>query len=199
MPNLCNNTIEITGPRDKIKALFDRAHQQDTALLNAMVPMPDNIFLGSMGDAERKMCEEQGIPNWYDWCYENWGTKWDSQDQMLDYTEAGNTATISGSFLTAWCPPIEALAIYGEQNPDVSITLDYLEVGMCFVGQYVIEDGSGIDHCVDYTEATSKTVRDIIGAKLDDIWELSEWMADNEDDEDDEEDEEDDEDELADA
>jgi len=185
MPNWCSNDIEITGPRDKIRALWDATQAEGSGLLNALVPMPDNIFLGNLGEEERKMCEEQGIPNWYDWSVSNWGTKWDVDPEGLEYSEDGDTATISGWMDTAWAPPVEAVQTYGEANPDVSITLNYNEGGMCFVGQYVIENGCGFDDCVDYSSATADTVRDIIGEAYDDHWNLSEQMAEWEEDFDD--------------
>ena len=43
MPNWCNNSIDINGPTDKIKDLFEKAGQEDSGLLQAMVPMPSEL------------------------------------------------------------------------------------------------------------------------------------------------------------
>jgi hypothetical protein len=54
MPNWCNNTITITGPKDKITAIWDKANEEDGGLLSAMVPMPAETFTGNLGEKERK-------------------------------------------------------------------------------------------------------------------------------------------------
>jgi hypothetical protein len=66
---------------------------------------------------------------------------------------------------------------YGEENLDVKITLDYNEPGMVFVGRLVVEEGSGVEDYFEYSGETSETVRDLIGADMDDMWNISESMA----------------------
>ena len=175
MPNWCNNSITITGPKDKITALYNEAIKDadnETGLLNAMMPMPKEL--------EGTTAPSEG-PNWYDWRVSNWSTKWDVSSEGFDdaFTDNGDgTASFEGWFDSAWAPPIGACAHYAEQNPDVSITLDYHEPGMCFVGQALFENGETMqDDCIDYSGANSKTVRDVIGEEYDDNWNISEQMA----------------------
>lgn len=40
-----------------------------------VIPMPDYIYRGSLGQAEK---EKYGKNNWYDWSVEHWGTKWNA-------------------------------------------------------------------------------------------------------------------------
>ena len=98
MPNWCQNTATISGPKpviDQIKSIL--ANRDDGNLLNWMRPMPES---------------EQD--NWYDWCTTNWGTKWDITDPVvLDDTEEDS---ITFSFDTAWGPPIEAFRHWAEQD-----------------------------------------------------------------------------------
>jgi hypothetical protein len=49
----------------------------------------------------------------------------------------------------------------------------YYEPGMCFVGKW----DNGIDEYYEYSGATSETVREMIGAELDDYFAISESMA----------------------
>ena len=130
MPNWCNNNIDITGPADKIKALFDAATAEGSGLLNAMVPMPEELkdtVKGSNGDAV----------NWYDWAVSNWGTKWDVDTEGLEYwPNEDGTASITGYFDSAWAPPIDCYNQFLEQNEDCSITASYYECGMDFGGMY---------------------------------------------------------------
>ena len=91
--------------------------------------------------------------------------------------EEDGVVSISGYFESAWAPPIDAIRTYASANPNVSITLDYHEPGMAFVGRYIIEDGEEEDESYEYNETNSKTVRSLIGEDIDDFWSISEDMA----------------------
>lgn len=181
MPNWCSNSISITGPKDKIKALWDAAQKDEQSgggLLQAMHPMP-----ASVGDEKTT---DSVMPDWYTWRVNNWGTKWEISNEGLEYSEDGDLATISGWFESAWAPPTGAIEAYGEANEDVRIELSYHEPGMCFVGKATVEDGSMDDDYYEYSGHSSDTVRDAIGADLDDEWNISEEMAQYEEENEDE-------------
>jgi hypothetical protein len=157
MPNWCNNNVEITGPTEKVTSIFKKAHSEDSGLLNALVPQPDNLFTGNLGEQERQDCEEQSIPNWYDWNVQNWGTKWDVDSEGLDLHDNGDgTSTISGWFDSAWAPPIDAYDSFLESNEDCSISALYEEGGMDFAGIYEDGDDQYMDDISDYCRAVVK-------------------------------------------
>ena len=182
MPNWCNNNIEITGPIDKIKALWDAAQAEDGGLLNAMVPMPVELkdtVKGSNGDAV----------NWYDWSVTNWGTKWDVGLEGIEYTDNGDgTATISGYFDSAWSPPIEAYNRFLEANEDCSLTGSYYEMGCDFAGFYDNGDDEYLENLHDEYDLPEDEQSDLF-KRLDEEYALSEQF--DQYDEDDEEDDED--------
>ena len=64
-----------------------------------------------------------------------------------------------------------------------SITAYYYEPGMGYVGKY--EDG--YDECYDYSGHNSKTVVDVIGEELDEMFGISESMAEYEEENEEEE------------
>jgi hypothetical protein len=178
MPNWCNNYIEITGPAKTVNALWTAATAEDSGLLNAMVPMPAELSNTVKGSGDELQTEKyDGYTNWYDWAVDRWGTKWDVDIQGLEYMEEDGVVSISGYFESAWAPPIDAIRTYASANPNVSITLDYHEPGMAFVGRYIIEDGEEEDESYEYNETNSKTVRSLIGEDIDDFWSISEDMA----------------------
>jgi hypothetical protein len=190
MPNWCNNNIEITGPIDKIKALWDATQAEDGGLLNAMVPMPVELkdtVKGSNGDAV----------NWYDWSVTNWGTKWDVGLEGIEYTDNGDgTATISGYFDSAWSPPIEAYNRFLEANEDCSLTGSYYEMGCDFAGFYDNGDDEHLENLRDEYDLPEDQQSDLF-KRLDeeyalseqyDEWDLSEQFDQyNDDDEDEDE------------
>ena len=162
MPNWCNNSINITGPADQIKTLWEQAQNnwktENYGLLNAMVPMPGALKgtrSPSPDDGSQPFVD--GHDNWYDWCVANWGTKWDVNDDGLVFedTEDGY-ATISGWFESAWAPPIEAYNTFIENNEEIQLYATYEEGGMDFAGIY---DNGDDDYMEGLSEVCNRIVR----------------------------------------
>lgn len=138
MPNWCSNNITITGPAQKIRALYEAATAEDGGLLNAMVPMPCELGNTVKGSGDELQIEQyDGFTNWYDWCVARWGTKWDVNPEGLEFVDGENgTAELTGYFDSAWAPPVEAYKTFEEQNPDCSVEASYYEMGCDFAGFY---------------------------------------------------------------
>lgn len=192
MPNWCNNSVEIVGPRDKIRALWAQAQKDEAeggGLLQGMRPMPEGLR-SETAPAPDDLAERNqalyGAPDWYSWRTTNWSTKWEVSIEGLEFEEDDDSydrpfARITGWFDSAWAPPCSAFEFYAEQNPDVRLTLDYHESGMGFVGRSEFTDGAMIsDEYYEYCGATSKDVRGLIGDDMDDMWNISEQMAEYE-------------------
>jgi hypothetical protein len=130
MPNWCQNTAVVHGPKpviDEIKAILANDRPE---LLNWMRPVP-----------------EDQRDNWYDWCVNNWGTKWDVGEPFVgDDTEEDS---ITFSFDSAWAPPVAAFRSWAERDGRVTYRLTYIETGMGFVG-WDSYDGEYFDE--DYVE-----------------------------------------------
>jgi hypothetical protein len=183
MPNWCSNGVTITHEDPaKIAALAEA--MRDGKFCDHVIPVPEDlqIVAGRVGaddepdqiELERRTkenIEKYGAANWYDFCVNRWGTKWDvTCEGMLEVSE--DSKQIEASFESAWAPPVgvyEALVDDG-----YSVVAYYYEPGMGYVGKW--EDGS--DDYYEYGGETSKTVRDCIGDELDDYFGISESMAD---------------------
>jgi hypothetical protein len=157
------------------------------ALLNEFIPVPASLHIvaGSVGDpdeqkklieATEKNIEVHGYGNWYDFCVNEWGTKW-------DIAADGNPAQdIPGGLMlgfdSAWSPPIAAYEKLTEQG--FRIRAMYYEPGMAFAG--VWEDGS--DDYYDYGGLDSAGIADTLPVELDEAFCISEsvaeWEAENE-------------------
>jgi hypothetical protein len=184
MPNWCNNHITVRGTDPAaIKRLADAFDAGE--FCGTVVPMPEelNITSGFLGDPveqaelERKSKsnkEKYGYANWYDFNVANWGTKWEigGSGEVAEIDEDG--LSFSAPFESAWSPPTQICEALAEQGFDV--TLYYYEPGMSFVGKW--EDGC--DDYYEYAGENSKTVRAAIGDELDDMFGISESMAEYE-------------------
>jgi len=185
VPNWCNNGLTLShADPSRVKAAVEA--YREGRLLDHFVPVPEalkNPDTASWGgdNADEKdllraqLREQYGYESWYDFCVNNWGTKWDvGGDDGTEHWEEGDT-TASFSFDSAWAPPIAAYEQMVAQG--FSVEGYYYEPGMAFVGVW----RDGWDECVELGGLTSKTVRAAIGEELDDYWCISESMAEWED------------------
>jgi hypothetical protein len=158
----------------------------DGRLLAEFIPIPQSlkIVAGCVGDPdEQKKLEEDtarnkevhGYGNWYDYCVNEWGTKW-------DVGADGNPAQdIPGGlmlgFESAWAPPCAAYEKLTEQG--FRIRAMYFEPGMAFAG--VWEDG--IDDFYEYGGLDSAGIAEELPPELDEAFGISEdvaqWEAEN--------------------
>jgi hypothetical protein len=160
-------------------------------LLDEFIPVPADlkIVAGCVGDPveQAKLVEQtelnrvtHGYGNWYDFCVNEWGTKWDvgGDDGVLNDIEGG----IIVSFDSAWAPPTNAYEKLHEMG--FKILAMYYEPGMAFAG--VWEDGS--DDYYEYGGLDSAGIAETLPPALDEAFGISEsvaeWEAENaEDDE----------------
>lgn len=187
MPNWCNNRVVISHPDTaKLEALAEAIKAGN--FLKHICPIPEdlNIVAGRVGaddnpdqqELERRTAEnlkKYGAGNWYDFCVQRWGTKWDVDPYDPEDVKIENN-TIEFGFDSAWSPPMGIYELMVEQGYTVEAT--YYEPGMAYVGRC---DGSPefgfTDDCYEYSGETSKTVRDVIGEELDEEYGISESMA----------------------
>jgi len=158
MPNYCSNVVEIQGPQHILKTLVE--HRLDFMKIHPY-PKELDITAGREGAddspeqkalvaAEESNLKKYGYKNWYDWCVNNWGTKWnaggDNDAMQVDYDEdVGNQGIALFQFDTAWAPPLGVLEKLMETHPELSIECRYHEPGVGFFGVWT--DGS--DRCYE--------------------------------------------------
>ena len=171
MPNWCENKLTISHEdTDVIDNLMAQVRADDNGnLFNYIKPMPENTFRGMLGENERKECKEKGIPNWYDWSFTNWGTKWDAAH--LDWHQL-DEHTVEFNFDTAWSPPIPVYEALAEQGYQVEAY--YLEYGVGFAGQWHFDGEFYQDESVSiYKEQIPTDIDEVFGITE----QLSEWAA----------------------
>ena len=194
MPNWCDNQVTITGPSpviDKIeKIVNEESNNAENGLLQFFHPMPKALLETEAGPIAKTKAEkderkarklEFGAENWYDWRVDNWQTKWEvcefyGVDKQADALIGHST--ISFGFSSAWSPPIGAYEQFLKDNEDCSLKAYYYEGGCDFMGEW----DNGSDDCYapsDY-KSTDDFWQDGIGSTLDDMFNITESMAEYE-------------------
>ncbi len=74
----------------------------------------------AIGEKYLDNIEKYGCTTWYDWCYENWGTKWNACEPIWS---GANYVT----FNTAWSSPVPIYKKLTELFPDVSFEVTYAD------------------------------------------------------------------------
>ena len=179
MPNWCNNSVVL---KHSDPAMIERARKafNGEGLLQEFIPVPQSLrdtVAGSMGEDQREAHEAQqkaniekhGYANWYDFCVNEWGTKW-------EIGADGNPAQdIPGGlmlgFESAWSPPIAAY----EKLLDMGFEIEamYYEPGMAFAGIW----DNGVDDYYEYGGLDSAGIAEALPAELDEAFGISESAA----------------------
>jgi hypothetical protein len=194
MPNWCNNTVEISHKdKNKMEALV--AAINEGKFCDHVIPVPEDLHIvaGRVGDdndpkqieleaQEKANLEKHGYDTWYDFCVSKWGTKWDvdayNPVEFDDQWDKNNKITFG--FDSAWSPPLGVYEALIEQG--YAVRAYYYESGMGFCGMFD-EDGD------DYYEIggmSSTEVADTIPSELDEMFGISECIAEYEAEEEDE-------------
>lgn len=183
MPNWCSNTMTLTHEDPamiaRAKAAFARGQ-----FLQEFVPVPKELsdtVAGSHGDKDAQArlvaqtednIKKYGYGNWYDFCVNEWGTKWDIGCDAGIQTFDDHELIVY--FDSAWSPPIAAY----EKLLDMGFTVyaTYYESGSAFAG--IFEDGS--DDYYDLSGMDSGDVQQQLPQELDEAFGISESMAEYE-------------------
>ena len=108
MANYVYNTLTFRGSYEDIVslkvALKGDDVEQDSKMVGGLpldfrkvIPQPDGLL---------DMAAVGTMPAWWEWCIENWGTKWNAWDIEMTFqtNEAENESELVYQFNTAWSP-----------------------------------------------------------------------------------------------
>lgn len=138
MPNWCTNLLMISNSEEFEKTMNTPDMNGEIAKFSfhQTVPFPENGFRGMLSLQDKEECAKKGIPNWYDWCSKEWGTKWDACDVIVD-----RNPKLEIRFETAWSPPIAWLKAVSLKFPKSKFTLKCCECGMGYYGTITAQNG----------------------------------------------------------
>jgi len=183
MPNWCNNTLTL---RHADPAMIRRARDAFARgeFLQEFIPVPQELsdtvsgFVPEQEALEARQAanrEKYGYSTWYDFCVNEWGTKWDIGGD--DCSAVTTEHEFSAGFESAWSPPCAAYEKLVELGFEVKAM--YFEPGMAFAG--IWEDGN--DDYYEYSGLDSAGIAETLPAELDEAFCISEdvaqWEAEN--------------------
>jgi hypothetical protein len=174
MPNWCGNTLTLTHDNPEMIVRAKEAFAEGR-LLEEFIPVPTGLKGTTSpnrdGTAE-ELRAQYGYSDWYDFCVNEWGTKWDIGDGQGIQTWDDHELIVY--FDSAWSPPIAAY----EKLLDIGFTVyaTYYEPGCAFAG--IFEDG--YDDYYDLSGMDSGDVQQQLPPDLDSAFGISESMAEYE-------------------
>jgi len=162
MPNWCENDLTIEGKLERLQEFREKMRGKDRngeeTCLNeeALIPYPEEFkkmdevaaqYHKEHPDDWRNAPKDGFNSGGYEWCIENWGTKWGfcrvQEPELQSYGD--DEGTLTYHFDTAWSPPLPLVKKMGELFPDLIFDLRYFEGLMQFNGIYRIENGQVTD------------------------------------------------------
>ena len=180
MPNWCYNRMNVTGDRESLVKLTEaitRKHDSSLAEttmgveqvdydLSVLFPIPDELRITAMffstetDDPEYQELlkkyeankEKYGHTTWYDWCINNWSTKWSPRIEEWTINDYPNGSEIYAYYETAWSPADGLIREVSKQFPTLLFTVSSDEEGRSFScvmafskGEMVAEAGCELD------------------------------------------------------
>ena len=133
MPNWCANRVEVYAEAEDIKKFREYVSSKDSLFsFNKIKPIPKELedTTSPSGEPNVDLINKYGVDNWYDWCTNNWGVKWDVAEVELEEGED----YLTYNFDTPWGPPEEIYTILNAEFPDMNISWFFDEPGMQMAG-----------------------------------------------------------------
>lgn len=155
MPNWVSTTLTVRGSEEEIKRFKDGI--KDSKILESYVPCPTELHetvAGYVGDDKaeehRKQQESNiakyGHKDWYDWAYDNWGTKWADCDTEISEPMAFSDGSweVQARYMTAWGPADAGFLKVSAMFPTLLFTFDYDEEAGFFAGTQAMHNGASV-------------------------------------------------------
>lgn len=95
----------------------------------------------SLGEQACQNIQRYGCPTWYEWCIQNWGTKWNAY-QCRPLQKDSDTMV----FYTAWSSVPKIVALLSGKYPDQKVTYRWADEDIGYnVGELTMKGGEVID------------------------------------------------------
>ena len=160
MPNWCYNRMNVTGDRESLVKLTEAiAREHDPSLakttmgvkqvdydLSVLFPVPEELRISAMffntetDDPEYQELLKKyeankakyGHTTWYDWCINNWSTKWSPRIEEWTINDYPNGSEIYAYYETAWSPADGLIREVSRRFPTLLFVVSSDEEGRSF-------------------------------------------------------------------
>ena len=144
MPNWFYFRLNVSGQKKDVEQFVENvkgSEKFDTKDFkfdfNHFIPQPENIFRGNLGQKEEQMCKDKGIPDWYSWNVENWGTKWNAVcDEFESVSVDGFPYEATYNLRTAWAFPAPIINEMMDRYRDLDFDIEGEEESSAY-GVYI--------------------------------------------------------------
>lgn len=132
MPNWFYFSVTITGENQDVEQFIENVKGSEKFEtegrefdFNHFIPQPDNIFRGAMSFGDEKKLKEQGIPDWYSWNNQNWGTKWNAVCDDIHHFDLAEHKQLQVIYdlRTAWAFPVPVIERMIDDYPDLTFVI----------------------------------------------------------------------------
>jgi hypothetical protein len=114
---------ELEGTCSPVKIISEKEYKSEMARIKNGDLTQNEISFGlAMGITkamQQDFMSKFGVDNWYDWRYMNWGTKWNSYENIISDNEI--------EFDTAWNSPITVIVALSKMFPTITMNLSYAD------------------------------------------------------------------------
>jgi hypothetical protein len=162
MPNWCYESAEVKGPKEDViaflKAISKGKDDKGFVVyeLNSLYPCPKELVetvegWNSKEDEQREIDEKRasnevkyGYKSWYDWCMDNYGTKWGACDVDADEEaayEKDGTMILPVRWNSAWGTSNGLVAKISGMFPTLTFCVTATEEANFFIAWYVARAG----------------------------------------------------------
>lgn len=154
MPNHVHNKLTITGRKQDIDKFFNDVSSDEKLIdVNKIIPYPEKYkkldeiaqeYVKNNPDDWKNRPNDGYNQGGYEWCIENWGTKWGMYD-FSDLKKNKTETSCSLVFYTAWNPALPVFKKIAELYPNLKFSLRYYESGCQFSGKLKIQKGEIVE------------------------------------------------------
>jgi hypothetical protein len=161
MPNHVEQDLWVTGNTETLKEFMAFAKDGDKLLsADKFIPYPKE-YKDKDEEGERLRAECAASNDWtkytgyrdgfnsggYEWCVQNWGTKWGIYDaQLLLERFSKKSGKLKYTCQSAWSPAIPVIEAMSKKFPTLKFQMKYYEQGMQFRGNFIAQNGEVVLH-----------------------------------------------------
>ena len=141
MPNWCDNNLRVAGDAEALKRFVVDVTNEDESIeiMKNLLPFPTKLEGKDILDKDGNVFGRAFTDDGYNWCLENWGTKWGDCETEITVNDPDYLVI---RFQSAWSPALEGLARISTMFPTLTFQTDWVEEGMQSIGAASFHDGN---------------------------------------------------------